>query len=190
MSVALLGEVEIQPRAAARLERHVVLETGLLRERLEQRRHAADAFVVQVRDRVVAVEPHGRACAEREAVADEEHALARRRRVRQRAAARSSLRAAKPISSICSSAAHGLTRRRLRTSLLPKAATSIWGEAMADTTRRDFITTSAAVAAAAAAGRALGQVGAAGGDSGRRVLRERRRAHSLSRHGRLRAFRC
>ena len=36
---------------------------------------------------------------------------------------------------------------------------------MADTTRRDFLTTSAAVAAAAAAGRALGQASGAGGDT-------------------------
>ena len=46
--VAFVREMKVEATAAARLERHVVVETGLLRERLEQRRHATDAFAVQV----------------------------------------------------------------------------------------------------------------------------------------------
>ena len=39
-------------------------EAGLLRERLEQRRHAADAFVIEIGHGVGAIEPHGGARAE------------------------------------------------------------------------------------------------------------------------------
>jgi hypothetical protein len=66
--------MKVQPGAAARLERHVVVEARLLSERLEERRHAADAFVIEVGDRVGAVEPDRGAGAEEKAVADEEEA--------------------------------------------------------------------------------------------------------------------
>ena len=46
--------------AATRLERHVVVESGLLGERLEQRRHTANAFVVEIGDGVSPVEANRR----------------------------------------------------------------------------------------------------------------------------------
>jgi hypothetical protein len=69
---ALLLEMEAERRAAPGLEVHVPGEPHLLRERLEERRNAPDALVVQVRDRARPPVPHGRAVAERVAVADEQ----------------------------------------------------------------------------------------------------------------------
>ncbi len=70
----LVREMEVEAGAAARLERHIVGETGLLGEGLEERRDSANAFVVQVGDRIGAIELHRRAGGEGEAVADEQHA--------------------------------------------------------------------------------------------------------------------
>src|SRR5436189_276612 len=62
--------------AAACLERHVVIESRLLGEGLEQCRHSADALVVEIGDRVSSVEANRGARAEDEAVAHEQQALA------------------------------------------------------------------------------------------------------------------
>jgi aminoglycoside 3-N-acetyltransferase I len=75
----LVLEMEVEPAAAAGLERDVVVEPGLVGKRLEQRRHAANALVVEVRHRLGAVEAHGRSGAEGETVADEQEAGARLR---------------------------------------------------------------------------------------------------------------
>jgi hypothetical protein len=53
---ALLLEMEAERRAAPGLEVYVPGEPHLLRERLEERRNAADALVVQVRDRAASSE--------------------------------------------------------------------------------------------------------------------------------------
>ena len=76
----LVGKMKIKAAAAARLERHVVVEAGLLRERLEQRGDAADAFVIEIGHGVGAIEADGGARSEQKRIADEEHARCRRSR--------------------------------------------------------------------------------------------------------------
>ena len=83
--VAPVLEMVVEADARVRLERHVIVETGLVRKRFEQRRHAADPLVVQVGDDLRTPLLHRGSSAECEAVADEEHdACGRVRRRRQR----------------------------------------------------------------------------------------------------------
>ena len=59
LSVKDVTVVNLEPGAAARFQEHVVAETCLLGERLEQRRHPAAALVVEICHRVAAIEPYG-----------------------------------------------------------------------------------------------------------------------------------
>ena len=75
---ALVLEMEVETGAAASLERHLVVEPGLPRKRLEQRGQAADSFVVEVVHGITAVVTHCRAGAVGKTVTDEQHALGSR----------------------------------------------------------------------------------------------------------------
>ncbi len=74
----LVLEMKVEADTAARFERDVVVEARLLRERLEEGRDAANPFIVEIGHRVRPVEADRRSGPEREAVADEQHARARR----------------------------------------------------------------------------------------------------------------
>ena len=72
----LVLQVKVDADAAARFERDVEGEPGLHGEDLEESWHAANAFIVQIGDRVVPVVVHRGSRTEREAVADEQDASA------------------------------------------------------------------------------------------------------------------
>src|SRR6185503_11789312 len=65
----------VEADAGNGFEADVVIQARLRRERLEQRRHAADAASVQIGDRIRFVRLDGRQRAEGKAVADEEDGL-------------------------------------------------------------------------------------------------------------------